>query len=246
VLFIASSLTIKAQIVSEDFESGTMPTGWNQTITAGMGTWAVDNSLWGSSITSNYVVFFDDDANGDGSTDAAYIDTPTIDLSSYSTVNFDFDYLNAQYNNPSSLTVEVYNGTGWSQVFYTNTNDYDYDGTNDILTLWSESVDVTSYINSNFQIRFSYDDAADWSFGCAVDNIVLTSTLSNEDFSLTSEITLYPNPVVKQFEINLSEKFNSDNTTISLIDLSGKTVKTFKAAQSGLHYIYLNSKMELI
>jgi len=44
--------------------------------------------------------------------------------------------------------------------------------------------------------------------------------------------SVYPNPVVDTFNVNLSSKFNAGNVTVTVTDMAGKTVKTFGAAGS--------------
>jgi len=235
-ILAGSYFSTNAQALSEDFESGTVPSGWNQTYINGFSDWSVTNTAFGSSLTSN-VLFFDDDVNGDGSIDATSIETPIIDLSGYSSASLSFDYFNLIDTLPASLTVEVYDGFTWQQVFFIAANAFNYDVASDVVSLLPSSVDVTSYMNPNFKIRFTYDDAGDWSYGGGFDNIVVTGNLSNSVFGLKTKISVYPNPSVNSFQVDLGKDFDLTNTKINIIDILGKSIASFNADQNASYDI---------
>lgn len=47
-----------------------------------------------------------------------------------------------------------------------------------------------------------------------------------------AKAAVYPNPVVDAFNVELSSKFNANNLTVTVTDMTGKVVKTFGAASS--------------
>lgn len=64
-----------------------------------------------------------------------------------------------------------------------------------------------------------------------------------DDFSVTTESmglselnvnanSVYPNPVVDSFKINLSDSYNLSNLKVNVVDMTGKVVKTFVGAAS--------------
>jgi len=166
--------------LSEDFNAGIMPDGWLSEYTGAHG-WKIASSPTNWPIDSDgYYALFDDDANGNGSVDTGTLTSSTVDLSGVSDVVLSFDYLNVQYITASSLAAEVFDGTAWQQVFYTNENEYA--GTNPGF-LSAGPIDVSAYANANFKVRFKYDDAGDWSYGAAVDNVRL-ETLQDDNVSL--------------------------------------------------------------
>lgn len=64
-------------------------------------------------------------------------------------------------------------------------------------------------------------------FGFAVDDFKVTGeTLGVSDLNANVS-SVYPNPVVDSFQVNLSSKFNANQVSVTVTDLSGKTVKTF-------------------
>lgn len=69
-------------------------------------------------------------------------------------------------------------------------------------------------------------------FGFLVDDFsVTTGTMAVSDLD-KNIASVYPNPVVDTFNVNLSSKFNANNVSVTVTDLAGRTVKTFGAAAS--------------
>ena len=133
-------------------------------------------------------------------------------------------------NLDSSIKVEVFNGTSWVQVFSTSgdsgTWDLDFSTFTYVITAYdlASNIDLTPYINANFRLRFIYDDAGDYSYGGVVDDVVISSVLATSDVSLQDKFNLYPNPVKDNFYIKSDLKSGSK---VSVIDMSGKLLKTF-------------------
>ncbi len=59
-------------------------------------------------------------------------------------------------------------------------------------------------------------------FKVTADEVMAVSDVNTKNIS-----TVYPNPVVDTFNVNLSAKFNANNVSVTVTDLTGKTVKTF-------------------
>ncbi|MBA5629469.1 T9SS-dependent choice-of-anchor J family protein [Moheibacter lacus] len=66
----------------------------------------------------------------------------------------------------------------------------------------------------------------DQGYGEIEDYMVEVGTLGMGDLD-ASVVAIYPNPVVDSFQVNLSSKFNANQVSVTVTDLSGKTVKTF-------------------
>jgi hypothetical protein len=66
-----------------------------------------------------------------------------------------------------------------------------------------------------------------------VDNFKVTAdeTAGVADLNKATS-TVYPNPVVESFNVNLSAKFNSSDVKVTITDMTGKEVKSFGAASS--------------
>lgn len=92
--------------------------------------------------------------------------------------------------------------------------------------VWTEfSANLDDYAGQTVYLAIqctSYD-----MFGFAVDDFIVTGdelgvSDLNQNFS-----SVYPNPVVDSFNVNFSDKFNANNVSVTITDLTGKTVKSF-------------------
>lgn len=65
------------------------------------------------------------------------------------------------------------------------------------------------------------------------DDFVVTGqeTVGINDYK-TASASVFPNPVADTFQINLSSKFDSENVSVTITDMLGKNVMTFKAVDS--------------
>ena len=202
-----------AQIQTEDFEASVLPVGWTSNILTGNVDWTFGTSVMpsGNSFDTNAAIF-DDDAAGSSETDnTVELLSPAIDLTGYSNVNLDFQYALQDYLGSGYFNVDVWNGTAWVQILTE---------TSDLNPVAVPTIDVTSYINSAFQVRFTYGDDQDWAWGAGVDNFSLTGNLTTNSFE-KSKYSIYPNPTVDIININTIDELR--NITIS--DVSGKTIK---------------------
>ena len=151
---------------TEDFEGSTIPSGWTTDIEAGVQDWAFGSGDMptGGDFPTNAAIF-DDDAAGSGQVNRATLLSPSYDLSGALTASVSFDYALQEYLGSGTLSVEVYDGAAWQQVLFADTN------TNPTNT---GSLDVSSYVNPDFQVRFTYDDEGGWGWGAGIDNFELT------------------------------------------------------------------------
>ena len=82
-----------------------------------------------------------------------------------------------------------------------------------------------------------------------IDDFLVTgdSTVGISDFT-TASASIYPNPVADTFFVDLSSKFNTSEVSVSIVDLLGKTVMSFGAADSysisslspGVYFVNIN------
>ncbi len=150
---------------SEDFEATTVPAGWTATILSGNANWGFGSGDMptGPDFPTNAAIF-NDDAAGSGEANSAQLQSPSYDLTGATSAEISFDYANQTYLDDGKLIVDVFDGSAWQEVFI-------FDGiagpTN------TGAIDVTAYINPNFQVRFIYDDEGGWSWGAGVDNFLL-------------------------------------------------------------------------
>ncbi len=164
-------------ILSEDFNAG--PGAWVETGGGGLGWFVgVDIDLFGtfSSLDGTDMAFVDDDANGSGSAAfTSFFTSPVIDLTPYTVVRLEFDYNFLSACGTEFLAVEAFDGTSWNNVFFVNSDDCGFWGCDAITGSYPRAaLDLTPYINANFQLRLVYDDGFGcWGWYAAVDNILL-------------------------------------------------------------------------
>ncbi len=160
--------------IDEDFSDCVLPSGWSVSSTVGA---AVDNGFFfnqldapggvGPSNFDGCVALMDDDfANNLG---VACILTPVVDLTTYSSPDLIFDWQHEALAGGGNFLVDVWDGANWVNVFFA---DDDSDG-ND------ETVGLDIYANTDFQVRFCYDDEGGFQWGAAVDNVVVTGATEN-------------------------------------------------------------------
>lgn len=214
-----------SQIFHEDFENGIPPT-WTQQVT-GPGQWEADNVLFGWYYMDSTIAYFNDDILDEYETTPwAELVTPVIDLTGYENIQLSFDYFNLVFFDDAMFTVGVYDGTAWVDVFQV-IGDAVIETESDIYLL-SAQLDVSNYINEDFQIRFVYNDAGNWSFGAGIDNVMLDGQLSVKPLRQTQTV-LAPNPVCSSFGLQGMSDSEAENDAVTVSDLNGKILRTFSS-----------------
>ena len=189
--------------VNEDFNAGTLPTGWTNTALTGTGDWqfgidaALDNGIdpGNNNIDSTRLAFFDDNTLGASSTNnTAALITPVFNNQGVSLTNLSFDYNYRDFSSTDdSLYVEVYDGTNWIAVWsIAGMNDCGrYNSPSSVPTncqaagFPSAFVNIAAYANANCQVRFVYHDgnnasASNYGWYAAIDNVQITAPISND------------------------------------------------------------------
>jgi hypothetical protein len=231
LFFLLACGVSNAQVFSENFNGGSMPSGWTVNNPDSSFNWAV-GSQPGFAIFPSGAAFFDDDNAGPTSINSnARLVSPVINLVGVASPKLSFKYANMIYDLDSTVKVEVYNGTSWIQVFSSvgDSGQWGIDLNTFMYTVEAydnaTNIDLTPYINANFKFRFVYNDVGDYSYGVAIDDVTITSSvLATSDISLEDKLLIYPNPVRDNLYIKSDLKSNSK---VSVIDMSGKLVKTF-------------------
>ncbi|HTL80599.1 MAG TPA: T9SS type A sorting domain-containing protein [Bacteroidia bacterium] len=183
VLFTAGSLTAQTVYLSEDFEGGSMPAGWNANPTTN--AWAVP------SVTSTYfappahTVFAgcDDDAVQTAANAASDITSPVVNLSAATTVVLKYDafFQGLAYNNITEVGDVIYStdgGTTWTVAGTVPAN----------TTAWGTyTINLSSQLagQSNVKIGFRYEDGGEWLYGLGVDNVSLSTPAANDAAVMT-------------------------------------------------------------
>jgi len=222
-----------AQVFSENFNGTGLPSGWTVNNPDTAYNWGVGTQNGIASFPSG-AAFFDDDDAGPGSINHnARLVSPVINLATVANPKLSFKYANIIYSLNSALKVEVFNGTSWVQVFTASGNagtfTIDFATLTYVLSAYvnATNIDLAPYANANFQLRFVYDDAGDYSYTAVVDDVVIsaTGTLATSEVSASDKVKVYPNPVKDDLFIKSDDL---KNAKVSVIDMSGKKVKTFE------------------
>ena len=156
--------------VTEDFESttgSTPPTGWSNDIVVGNWDWKFGSGTMPNSddFPTNAAIF-DDDAAGAGEVNAATLTSPSHDLSGADSASMSYDYTLDELGAGEVLIVSAWDGSAWAQIAL-----YDADV---IPPTNSGPMDVSSLMNADFKMRFTFDDAGSWGWGAGIDNVSLT------------------------------------------------------------------------
>ncbi len=93
------------------------------------------------------------------------------------------------------------------------------------------SYDLDAYANQTVRIGIHYIGVDVYMF--MVDDFkVTTSSMSVSDVKGKNVTSVYPNPAVDVVNINLSDKFNADKASVSVVDMNGKVVAKFASVDA--------------
>jgi subtilisin-like proprotein convertase family protein len=148
----------------EDFDAG-LPAGWSTVINTGTCDWLnIADLPIGPDFATPGMVFDDDDCGLGAPPSNATLLSDVYDLSGSTTATLGYDVAFIELGAGEYFLVEVWDGAAWQQVANYVT---------DIDPILTESIDVTAYINANFQVRWTYDDGGVWAWHGGIDNFTL-------------------------------------------------------------------------
>jgi predicted nucleotidyltransferase len=187
--------------IDESFSGTTIPTGWSQTTLATDNGWkfgtAQSNSsqYWTVPAHSGNMAATNDDACNCNKSSDRFI-TPTINLTNASNTILSFDYFFLQATESGAtesfkIQVSTNGGSSWSDL-----------ATMPGVTEWTTSVlNLSSYIGQSIQISFLYNDGAGWTYGAAIDNVIVKEVVNFDMAGLTLNVQDY---VVNNTPLTLS------------------------------------------
>ncbi|MCH8903365.1 MAG: T9SS type A sorting domain-containing protein [Bacteroidetes bacterium] len=165
--------SLSGQILTEDFEGGSLPTGWTQSQNGNSVGWEFGNI---SSLTSNFfnipvhskIAVSNDDKHDDvtataNTADADLLRTPVMDLTGNTNVYLIFEtFFTGDFGSVGTVQVTVDGGTNWNTVHTLVGADN-----------WnSVAVDLSAYTSSTtVEVGFNHDDNGLWASGFAIDNV---------------------------------------------------------------------------
>ena len=254
---------------AQNFDGGAAPNCWNNVNPTATGTDA--NLFWKFSGAADYGASPANNGKAAGTyawvdasspysgagTNTVQLVTPSVNLTGLTAPLVSFDWFKnhsmststtvtpSTYDN-NKLTVEVNDGNGWVVIFTDTTN----------LNQW-RTVAVplaASYIGATIQVRFTVDKNVNGN-GYFYDDVLLDNVEVKQNPNLaTSEtaakdhkLTVYPNPFTDMLTISDVSKVQS----VSIVDVSGRLIKTIEKPSSelqlkdlkeGLYLVVLNMK----
>ncbi len=229
-------------ILSEDFESGAMPTGWTEDIGNSTQGWVFSedesSDFWEIPPHTIYACINDDKYNCDMSN--IWLISPVIDLSSAIGAVLNFEYIAPTWTDDiCAVKVSIDGGTTWSTVASMPQTDE-----------WEHmELNLSNYAGeSNFKLAFYYSDNDDHAddYGLALDDVLLYEP-SAHDLAVTAitpnfvfagdaatpavTITSFSGVTETIEEVSLSDGsyYNETLTVNTTINALGETVIEFPA-----------------
>ena len=192
-------------VLEEDFNTGTLPTGWtvNDNSTGGAGPWTFVSDYTDSgnnvhTLDGTSFAFVNSDAYGQSVTVDTELVSPVVDVSALNHVFISFDQYFQTYSGADTADVDVFDGAQWVTVFSTSSNIGSWESPDHSI------IDVTAYKNANFQVKFHYYNA-NWEWYWAVDNFKLYEPDDND----LAIIDAVPGTFVPNSGFTLKAKINN-------------------------------------
>ncbi len=150
-------------LLDESFEQG-LPPGWEAPLTSDGGQWRVDQDRIGAFPNpgkGNWLYLSDEPDDKAGQ---AELTLPALDVSAYSQqLQLSFLLSFQAFTDYGWVALEVWDGEAWVAVFVQK-NDF----------AGRVEIDLTEFAGPDFQLRFSYDDEGEWTWGMGIDELSLT------------------------------------------------------------------------
>jgi polyhydroxybutyrate depolymerase len=176
-VFLLSNGVIFAQntLISENFESNSLPDGWSQQTAASDGGWnlgtagSLESDYWSIAPHGNIIGTNDDDCDCDKSQD--YLILPPLDLSATDNAILEFQayYDGGTFEGDTEVATIEYSLDGGNSWTVYETIEGSDDGS------WSaHAVGLGDLVgNSDVLLAFRYNDDGGWMFGWALDDVVV-------------------------------------------------------------------------
>lgn len=165
---------------TENFTGTTIPSCWTQVDNQGNGQVWQFGVLTGQTplpnLTGNYA-FLNSDAYGSGSSQNADLVTPTLDLSSYTSVNLAFShYFKAYTGSSGKVSYSTNNGTTWTTIqTFTTTSATNPANFNQAIT----------GVAGQSQVKFKWNYTGTYGYSWAIDNINITGSSTSPTLTVT-------------------------------------------------------------
>ncbi len=186
VLFL--NLTITAQIQQESFDASEIPDGWIYEINSNATNWQFGYTgvmpHSGPIIESEFTTgaaLFNDNSLGEKLNDKTSLTTPLVNLSKVKKAQIQVTYNLQVEDEKGEFSIEVFDGRKWREVYFQDTSSPKNTGMNEFVSL-----EVSDFINEEFQVRFVYNDEGQESIqGLGIDHYALLE--SSEESNVYEE-----------------------------------------------------------
>ena len=174
----AKTITNPVPVLSEDFEGGTMPTGWTTTnennywqITSGTGEEGHTGAANGSSYNAGCYI--------GNKYDLDILITPAMNLSNVVSATLSFNFWNTEWSGDINTLNVFYrvDGGEWN-LLYSN---------NQATAGWIPVTVTLEGMAANYQIGFGCQ--ANWSYGMGIDDVVVTTTSTEGNWTINNHVT---------------------------------------------------------
>jgi hypothetical protein len=229
ILFCVAFIS-NAQIQEENFNANSLPSGWSMTTGPTGCAWqfGYTGNLIGSGSTTSGIyasfasggVIFNDNDCGDFINNVVELEGPVIDLVAANVVSAGIElvYNHQTFGISGNFMVDVWDGSTWQNVLFVDGDDTAPNtGTNQTM-----NIDVSAYINSNFKVKFIYDDENSFTWGIGIDNYKLLNTATANIGDLVDlGFNYYPNPIVNDI---LTLQANEEISIVNVYNMIGQKV----------------------
>ncbi len=238
LVLVSSAAVVDAQkLIRENFNSGVSPSTWTVDNLFEVGDVGVLGSTYFSPDEHGiFIAYNDDAATGTAAPVDVSIVTSSFDLSTATSAKLYFDlyYFDALYAGAQEVAnVEVStDGMNWTEIAVLAG---DTDG-------WqSMEIDMIDYLgNASVWLRFNYSDGGGWSYGIALDDILVLNPLTNDIF-LGGLVT---KRFVKETDFSSIPVTNYGTDPVTSIDVTwGDGTTSYTETFDGLNLGFLESTM---
>ena len=229
-LCLLASAPLEALVLlTENFNTG-IPSTWtisNPTCFNSSGdttVWQGTTSGWrgqglsGFSIDSTEFAIVDSDFPGVFCACDEYLTSPVFDASNNSMLYLNYDQYFRYYSAGFAETgeVQVFDGLTWITVSTFTATSGAWMAPN------QQSVNLTPYMNANMQVRFHYN--ANWDWFWAIDNVVISDTLTSGTNAITDQnnFEIFPVPTTGIIQIYSHQEHH--DVAVSVTNVFGQEV----------------------
>lgn len=219
-------------LITETFNSCSMPTGWSVSHTSGSDDWQFGHlsnpNASDTTMDSSCMLFFDDDILGNANPPStSFVTSPFFDGTLYANYYLDFDFIFRQYQDIESVSVYVYDGTTnqLTQAYLEPV------GGPQVSTYEHQTVDLSSFRSPQMAIAFAYADGGSWGWWTAIDNFKVSGEGEINDFCTKANSLLLDAPC--QSAANTNALFTEASPSCSAEGNVGSLWYEYKALNSG-------------